>query len=807
MQEIQLIFNPGKGGSVGLSRITAVVGDRVGAMPKPTRRGYVFTGWYLAPGGDVTSPQARRIAPETVLDATVLGGKLEDIVLYAGWRKPKGAAEAGKKNSYATQKRAIIVIAALVVLLTAAFIVAGIVADIYRYTDVDEQVYTIKKYKGDYALFRDGVICDSATEGTITYYMTEFGTQLQIDAETGEYVIYAMVDTEDTEQVSLVGKTQRILMFKRLTYDQSSTQDISKVIKTIEMHNQHGSYTLERGDNNRFTVKGHDTAILVDELFAQLSNACGYTISTQRLENPVKLSDGSIDYAEYGLAPETRVEKDEEGNDVLDKDGNPVTYEYTPIRYTLTTMNGDTYTVTLGDATISGGGYYARYADRNTVYILGSTNIDAAAVQPIEALITPMLVYPMSMNSYFQVTDFTYYTDIDHTAITRALILEVLGKDIMAYMPAEGESLTEEDRAALEQINNEYSAAVEAMTDEAFGKIYDKVYVEHARLVTKFTYIDMAERENTLNSAFPYQMSSEYLAGYLPNSDNIGTMLQKLYSMTFVGVTVLSPTDDELDEYGLEEYAHEFSFIYTDAEGTNFANYFMVSEKTEDGLYYAYSPDFDMIVCLTESQAEYLDWEDIDWYEREYFQTNIAFVTTIKLEGAGLKAPITFTLDNSKSDQSEGINSEKLEIYANGQLVDYNLMVTRPSGSVEEAHSTYNFRRFFQAMLTASMEGNAELSDAEMDALRETSDEDCLLKITVSADDGKGATLNQVYRFYRYTERKAYMTIEVLDGPGAASDPTKASGRFYVLKSFCDKLIADAYRFLDGTEIVVDSKN
>ncbi len=806
MQEIQLIFNPGKG-SVDLSRITAVVGDRVGAMPKPTRRGYIFTGWYLTPDGNPENPAARRILPETVLDMAALGGKLEDVILYAGWRKPKSASESGKKNSYKTQKRAIIVIAALVVLLTAAFIVAGIVADIYRYTDVDDQVYTIKKYQGDYALFKDGKLCDMDTEGNITYYMTDFGTQLQIDPETGEYNIYAMVDTEDTEEVSLVGKTQRVLMFKKLTYDQSSTQDITKVIKTIEMHNQHGSYTLERGQNNRFTVKGHDTAILVDDLFAKLANACGYTISSRRLENPEVLADGSIDFAEYGLAPELRVEKDEDGNDVLDENGDPVTYEYTPTWYTITAMNGDTYTVTIGDAIVTGGGYYARYADRDTIYILNPDYIQNAALQPIEALITPMLVYPMSLNSYFQVTDFTYYTDIDHDGITRDLILEVLGKDILEFVPGEDGKLSEEDKAELEQIKEDYAAAVEAMSDEAFGKLYDKILNERAKLVTKFSYIDMEERENTLNSAFPYQMSSEYLAGYLPHSDNIGTMLQKLYSMTFVGVTVLAPTEDELAEYGLEEYAHEFSFIYTDTEGTHFINFFYVSEKTEDGLYYAYAPDFDMIVCFTESQAEYLGWEDIDWYEREYFQINIAFVTTIRLEGTGLKAPITFTLDNSKSDQSQQINSDKLEVYANGQLIDYNLMVTRPSGTVEMAHSTYNFRRFFQAMLTASMEGNAELTDAEMEALRATPDEDCLLKITVSADDGKGSTVDQVYRFYRYSERKAYMTIEVLDGPGAPNDPTKATGRFYVLQSFCDKLIADAYRFLEGTEIVVDSKN
>ncbi len=806
MQEIQLIFNPGKG-SVDITRITAVVGDRIGALPKPTRRGYVFTGWYLTPNGNPDAPDARRITSETLLSAEVLGGKLEDTVLFAGWRKPQGAAEAKGKNSYRTQKRAVLVIAALVVLLVAAFVVAGIVADIYRYTDVDDVVYTIKKHDGEYALFKNGALCDSVTEGTVTYFITSFGTQLRIDPETGEYDIYAMVDTEDTEQAIFAGKVQRVLMFKRLTYDQSSTSDITKVIKTIEMHNQHGTYTLKRGSNNRFVVDGHDTAILMDTPFAALANACGYTISTMRLENPERLADGTIHYAEYGLSPETRVEKDEDGNDVLDKDGNPVTYEYVPTWYTITTMSGDSYTVTIGDATVSGGGYYARYADRNTVYVLNPDNIRDAALQPIEALITPMMIYPMSMNSYFQVTDFTYRKDFDHDAITRDLILEVTGKDILSFTPDEDGKLSEEDKAAMEAITEEYSEAVDAMSDEAFAEMYNKILEKHTKLVTKFTYVDLLERENTMNASLPYQMSSEYLAGYMPNSDNIGTMLQKLYSMTFEGVTVLAPTDDELDAYGLLEYAHEFSFIYTDAEDNSFSNYFQVSEKTEDGLYYAYSPDYDMIVCFSESQAEYLEWEDIDWYEREYFQTNIAFVTTIKLEGAGLDAPIVFTLDNTKSDQSQGINSEKLEVYANGTLVDYKLMVTRPSGTVEEAHSTYNFRRFFQAMLTASMQGNAELSDEAMAALRETSDEDCLLKITVSADDGKGSTLDQVYRFYRYTERKAYMTIEVLDGPDGASDPIRATGRFYVLKSFCDKLISDAYRFLEGTEIVVDSKN
>ena len=797
MQEIQLIFNPGKG-SVPLSRITAVVGDRVGAMPKPTRKGYIFAGWFLCPDGDPHSPDALRITSETTLDTSLLGGSLTDLTLVARWDKPASKGAAAKKTSLATQKRAIVALVILSVLLAVAFGVVSIIVDIYEYEDFDGVEYTIKKKKGEYGLYKDGVICDVDKEG---YYLTDLGTQLEIDPKTGEYKIYAVVDTEGTE---VVGVQQRVLMFKQLTYDQSSTRDMSRVIKEIEIHNQNGTFTLTRGESNRFEVEGHPTAILVDELFAKLANGCGYTISMQRLEKPVRLENGSIDYSEYGLAPETRTKLDKDGKEVLDGEGNPVTYDYKPTWYTVTTMTGENYTVTLGDATVSGAGYYARYEDRDTVYILASAHMDEAVLQPIEALITPMMVYPMSLNTYFQVSNFTYRTDIDHDAIYKEMVLKLVGLDMDALEPDENGEYPADIKEKLEDVSKQ----IAAMDEKEFAALYEPLFEKYSRLVTAFSFIDMDARQNTLYSSLPYRMSSKYMAGYLPNSDNIGNeVLQKLYSMTFDRVEVLGPNDDELAAYGLDSPAHDISFGYTDASGNKWSNHFVVSEKTEDGKYYAYSEIYDMILCISESQMTYLEWEEIEWYEREYFLFNIAHVQKIKLEGAGLKAPIDFTLDNSKSDPSKGMNSDKLEIYANGELMDYTLTVTKPSGSQVTETSTYNFKRFFQALLTASMEGNAELSEEEMAAFRETPDEDCYLKITVHADDGKGETAYLVYRFYRYTERKAYFTVEVLKNPADAGNPEKGQGTFYVLSSFCDKLVADAYRFMERTEIVVNSKN
>ena len=238
------------------------------------------------------------------------------------------------------------------VVTVGGLVLTNYIVQIYRYEDADGTVYTIRKKGGSYGLYRkDGSPCDTNDEG---YYLTSFGTQLEVDAKSGEYEVYAVVDVEGTE---VLGNARRVLAFKQLTYDKSSTTDYSRVIRSIEVHNQQGVLDLYRPDGvdtNRFVIRGHEGTAISDELFAQLSSGCGYTISMQRLENPVRLADGSIRYAEYGLAKETRVKTDKDGKPVTDENGKEVTYEYTPTWYTVGTLQPDartgvdSYTMTLG---------------------------------------------------------------------------------------------------------------------------------------------------------------------------------------------------------------------------------------------------------------------------------------------------------------------------------------------------------------------------------------------------------------------------------------------------------------------------
>ncbi len=810
-KEVRLVFNPGKHGTVGLHAVITMSGDRAGALPQPTRRGYTFLGWYTVPDGAAGG--------EHINSSTVIGADApETLVLYAHWKK----SEKAKKSSLLTQTRAIIALVVAAVVLVGGLVLTNYIVQIYRYEDADGTEYTIRKKGGSYGLYRkDGSPCDTNDEG---YYLTSFGTQLEVDAKSGEYEVYAVVDVEGTE---VLGNARRVLAFKQLTYDKSSTTDYSRVIRSIEVHNQQGVLDLYRPDGvdtNRFVIRGHEGTAISDELFAQLSSGCGYTISMQRLENPVRLADGSIKYAEYGLAKETRVKTDKDGKPVLDENGKEVTYEYTPTWYTVRTLQPDartgvdSYTMTLGDATISGAGYYARYEGRDTVYILSSTNLEVA-LQPIESLVTGRIVYPMTLNTYFNVRDFVLRTDIHYDRILLHMAAELAGIldeiDLNKVDLNDLSTLTDAQRAALREALDR----IDKLDEKQFTEMYDRGLELYSRKVTAFSYVDMEQRENSLYSSYPYRMATAYMAGYRPNADNISKMLQNLYSMSFDAVKVLGPTAEQLQEYGLSEPAFDISFVYTDADGVEHGNHVTFSAKTAEGKYYAFADDYDMIVEIDESMVPFLSWKDIDWYDRDYFQYNIAHIKEIRLDGTAIRAldskyrtsagDVVFRLDNTASDQSGGTNSDKLVSYINGLSMAYEMELIRVTGTPEMMTGTDNFRRFVQSLLTASIEGEAGLTAEEMASLRTTDDSDCYLKITFTLDDGQKdpQKANLVYRFYRISERRCYMTVETLATPDAPSSPENGQGMFCVLRSFCDKLAADVTRLYDRIQVYPDSKN
>lgn len=609
-------------------------GGHVPTMPIPERNGYDFDGWYTkVTGGDK-------------IDTGMSVDFDSEICLYAHWSQNKAEnqlrEQKKKRNIRKKQQKAIIIMAIAVVLLAIALIVINHIVDIYKYEDVDGSVYYIKKKDDVYALYdSDSIICDFTQDG---YYQTKIGTQLKINPETGEITDTIYVDDLNSlHSDESFGYSGRVLMFKQLTYDASSTNDKSKIIESIAVSNMNGGFTFKRGENNTFFVEGNQHLFFNTEKFAQFAVACGKTLTVDVLKNPALTSDGKIDLSEYGLTDEDRTKTE------VDKDGNEQTvdYKYSPAVYTISTMSGEWHRVIVGDAIISDAGYYAIYdggyvkdADgnfkevgrRDRVYILGSSGIVDGVLARIEDLITPMIVYPMGENEYFDVKDFTLYNNIKHDEIEKALI-EAFGDRF--------------DNMTSEEIAN----AVDK--DENISKVYYEIFEKNTGKICHFTYQDLSERQNSMNAYLPYVSHIEYTKGYYINSDNISAMLFNLQSMQFVEVTKLNPTYDDLEEYGLNDYEYYLTYYFhnaaadTETEKSYILNTVNISKKNEKGHYYAYSDMYDMIVCIDESYLNFIEWEEYKWYDQRYIQLDISNIQNIIIESPSLSVDLKF--DNSAS--------------------------------------------------------------------------------------------------------------------------------------------------------------
>ena len=171
--------------------------------------------------------------------------------------------------------------------------------------------------------------------------------------------------------------------------------------------------------------------------------------------------------------------------------------------------------------------------------------------------------------------------------------------------------------------------------------------------------------------------------------------------------------------------------------------------------------------------------------------------------------------------------------------MDYNIIYTVDTDSgtqkTKQIDAVSNFRKLFIILNSYTLEGDMdeELFEKNMgmttDEYVAKGDEVCDAIISFRLRD-KAATLNKytytdkngveqklytedneqyiVFRFYRFSERKAYLTIEVVEefdeNGKPISDPTKAGGGFYVLTSYLDNLVEGAQRLINEERVEQD---
>ncbi len=753
---INIMFDAARG-DVSVSSREAESGAQYGALPQPVRRGYTFMGWYL---GDTLVSE----------DMTVTAA--EDICLVAKWKK----SSVKKNTMLRRQKVAAVALSVTVVVLIVVLLVVNRVVGIYRLTDYyyDEngveytEVYRVKKVDGVYGMYdRDGNLMEKSSPTGNIFIAHISKNQYEIDPETGEFKLYAPVDTEDGETEGYDGRV--------LLYEQIHTENIF----SVEVKNEFGSYCFARNEEGtiRLDKIGNSVAGYSRDKFELLGSSCGYTLSMVKLDftsektTAPRLPDGTIDYSAYGLA------------DVYDESGKLV---YTPATYTIVSCATDakgnyiknqpdpnkSYTVKVGDLSLSGNGYYVQLEGRASVYVLNSM-IGSTVLQPVEAMVTPQVFYNMSLATSGMFNNFL-----------------------------------------ISQVNFN-------------GDIHDSKKWTYND-IAKFSYVDLDKRNNTIFNATPYESTMELMEGYNINDSNIGKLSEYLNSMQYVGCKKLGITTEALTECGLTEKGTLISFqsIVGEDEGTGeylYANNtLLVSAKTEQGTYYIASFLFDMIVEVEEAYMPYMEWEMNEWYFPYFFAHNLAHVTEMTFSFGD--DTYHFWMDNSKSDQSETPSSGEIRIFCdryNSETheLDYELTYyvdsdtgfTRP----KKLTAVDNFRHLFVELSSFCIEGDVDRekfanahNGMSIEEYIAQGDEVCDAIIRYHLEDnaselnpyykeeGKGNNERDiVIRFYDYSDRHSFITIEVVENYDAQgnpiSNPAKASGKFYVLRSYLDKMYAD----------------
>lgn len=434
---------------------------------------------------------------------------------------------------------------------------------------VRKNYYIKADNNGKYALYNKDTVLGANGSG---YYSIDNSTFISFDTVSGSY---------------------SIMEFKGDTYEETDAKYLNAAVTTDA-----------KGD---FVIEGFESTTYDPSLFTALVVSGGYTITAAggKLTTPIMIKDADgnntdmVDFTAYGLAECIRT-------DATGKD-----YEYKPAYYILKDIEGNVHKLTIGDKIVSNRGFYVKYeemngdgsfSERQAVYILldnqtqGYTqtyeifsyySISDTLLASLESIVTPMAIYPMSTNNYFNVKNFT----------------------IMEYNSEKSRDTILNDDP---EDNDDY---------------YDALI--------RFSYEDVEERRNTALANFPYIMGKGCLLdGYIINSYSVDFCLMSLMDMNMLGVSHLGVDDRDLARYGLDIPQYMIYYEHANAKNADGSNsqILLISEMTPNDTFYVYSQNYDMIVEVARESLEFLNWQSTEWVTTDFYDINIGFSDNVRID-------------------------------------------------------------------------------------------------------------------------------------------------------------------------------
>lgn len=390
-----------------------------------------------------------------------------------------------------------------------------------------------------------------------------------------------------------------------------------------------------------------------------------------------------------------------------------------PAYYVLTTRKGDKHKVYIGDMIPMGTGYYARYEGRDAVYVLNSA-ISTTLLGSVENLTTAVLFTPFSQTDFFMIKDFI----------------------IAKY---------DEDNPRQPSNNNENS---DTENSEFVKNIFIALSTE-TKTVT----------DDNGNKTEEFDRYKIYYPGEYTASEKMDNVLQSF--MEFYGDYVVAVGKDNevipketLEKYNLTNPAYELLFTHNDIQ-----NDILISEKNEDGTYYAYSLRYNIICSMSEDMLEFLEWEFLDFVQKPIFQYNINDVSSLRVTTNDFDE--TFILYSSKGETTTN---------ALGQTTTPTILDVKLKSNGTYLKDSENFRQLYMGLLSINLVTYSDVKDTE--------GIEKLATVKVEMKNGKTLT----YEFWPYHTRRCLYTLN-------------GKGEFYVYRDSIQSFIDNAKKVVNGESV------
>lgn len=845
---INVILDAGKG-KVARASLEATVGTPIGSLPIPVRSGYSFCGWYYN---------------GTLVDEGFTVDAQEDITLTARWTRQ--AAEK-KKSSLKRQKIAAITLACACVVLIATLLFVNYIVTIYPMVDtyyaedgsLVEQTYYLRRRDGVYAPYRkDGTMLPANADG---YYIADVsGNQYAVDPETGAWSLYARVDYDPDLGESL-GYNDRVMLFPQIE---------ENFVYSISVKNSYDSFRFIRNENGKIVMQldGYDKDITEynEKLYAYLCVSCGYTLSMQRLDlnSPQipRLADGSVDYASYGLRPVY----DEAGALTY----APTEYTITSLPSTIGTDGKLTatshttpdksYSVIVGDRTPTGKGYYAQYVGRDAIYVLDA-DLENSLLLDGEELVSPSIAYPMTMATSYMVYDFELVRIKDYLA--EDLEAPSNWEVTVGFSFAEISARENTVYSVVPYMTDVELLKGYTINDEAVSAALYR-FVEMESLGCRALGLS---RENLIK----YNLDKDvHYIGFstVPDNKNTETLIksmlivsQKTEQGTYYVGSYLYDMIVEVDQYYFDFLErqdkdwYEQYFISQDIAYVDYVKMELNGQAVEftidNQLSYSYYYENNVPTLVKRNNGEIRLATDGTYYFIPRGTTTAKRIHLIDFEngefGLNDKKQVIYKIYDQTGRLAHELiiepDASNLLLYSpqytngpanNPNRLNYSIphtYINQKGETVNEYISAEdNFRKLWiQDWYWLSLEG--DINDAEFEEKMGMSVEEyiatgnCYASIAIHVKD-KAASMNQyydsngeklytqdnerylIYRFYRYSDYKAVLTVEEVtefnpDGT-PVSDPTNVDARFYVLTTHLETIFEDFGKVLAGERVERD---